>query len=40
MATTAPAPTPAGVAEEVSPRARQVTLFLLTATYFFSYMDR
>ena len=31
---------PAVDAGEVSPRARQVTLFLLTATYFFSYMDR
>lgn len=26
--------------EEVSDRARKVTLFLLTTTYFFSYMDR
>ena len=42
MATQAPAATPAGAqaGESVSPRARQVTLFLLTATYFFSYMDR
>ena len=30
----------ATVEVEVSARARQVTLFLLTATYFFSYMDR
>ena len=29
-----------GVDTSVSPRARNVTLFLLTATYFFSYMDR
>ncbi|WP_128893184.1 MFS transporter [Erythrobacter sp. HKB08] len=29
-----------GTHQEVSPRARQVTLFLLTVTYFFSYMDR
>ena len=46
MATQAPAATPEGgqaggqAGENVSPRARQVTLFLLTATYFFSYMDR
>lgn len=31
---------PGSSASEISPGARQVTLFLLTATYFFSYMDR
>lgn len=31
---------PAQGADTVSPRARRVTLFLLTVTYFFSYMDR
>ncbi|SMQ63819.1 Predicted arabinose efflux permease, MFS family [Altererythrobacter xiamenensis] len=36
----APAATTVAPHNEVSPRARQVTLFLLTATYFFSYMDR
>ena len=36
----APAASPVAPHREVSPRARQVTLFLLTATYFFSYMDR
>lgn len=42
MASQAPAQSPATSVpfQEVSPRARQLTLFLLTATYFFSYMDR
>ena len=31
---------PVPVNSEVSPKARRLTLFLLTVTYFFSYMDR
>ena len=31
---------PANNPTEISDRARKITLFLLTATYFFSYMDR
>ncbi|GAA4050774.1 spinster family MFS transporter [Parerythrobacter jejuensis] len=37
---TAPSIPGAPAGEEVSNRARKVTLFLLTVTYFFSYMDR
>lgn len=40
MATAAPAEANEYAPSAVSPRARNVTLGLLTATYFFSYMDR